>query len=125
MTVEVVERLDELLGDLAHFLLAEVTVVLQNLEQLTLGEFCDDAELVGRLEGVEEQDNVFVVETLEDLNLLSQVIHLLLGLASLGDELEGDDLPAALAASLVDFTEGTFADGVQNVILVHCDDDVN
>ena len=46
VTVKIVERLDELLCDLAHFLLTQIAIVLQDLKQLTLSELCDDAEFV-------------------------------------------------------------------------------
>ena len=46
VTVQIVECLYELLGNLADFRLAQVTVILQDLEQLTLSELSDDAELV-------------------------------------------------------------------------------
>ena len=46
MTVQVVECLYELLGNLADFRLAQVAVIFQDLEKLTLSKLSDDAELV-------------------------------------------------------------------------------
>ena len=84
VTVQVVECLDELLSDLAHLLLSQISVVLQDLEKFALGEFSDDAELVGCLERVKQKDDVLMVQTFQNLDLLSQVVHLLLGFASAG-----------------------------------------
>ena len=84
VTVQVVESLDELLSNLAHFLLSQIPVVLQDLEELTLGKLSDDAELVGRLKRVKQKDDVLMVQTFQNLDLLPQVIHLLLRLASTG-----------------------------------------
>ena len=86
VTVQVVKSLDELLGDLAYLLLSQVSVVLQDFEQLALGEFSDDAELVGSLERVKQKDDVLMVQTFQNLDLLPQVIHLLLSFASTGHE---------------------------------------
>ena len=83
VTVQVVESLHELLGNLANFRLPQVAVILQNLEELTLGELSDDAELVGRLEGVEQEDNVLVVQTFQNFDFLPQVIHLLFSFATI------------------------------------------
>ena len=46
MTVQIVQSLHELLGNLAHLLLSQVPVVLQYFEELTLSEFSDHTELM-------------------------------------------------------------------------------
>ena len=46
MAVQVVERMHQLLGDFAHFGLTEVPIVFKDLEQLTLGELCHNAEFM-------------------------------------------------------------------------------
>ena len=86
VTVQVVKSLDELLGDLAHLLLSQISVVLQDFEKLALGEFSDDAELVGCLKRVKQKDDVLMVQTFQNLDLLPQVIHLLFSFASTGRE---------------------------------------
>ena len=83
MTVQVVECLHELLGNLTNFRLAQVAIILQDLKELTLGELSDDAKLVGCLEGVEQEDNVLVVQTFQNFDFLPQVIHLLLSFATI------------------------------------------
>lgn len=82
MRVQVVQGVHKLLGDLAHFRLAQVPVVLEDLEELALGKLGNDAELVARFERVEQQNNVFVVESFQNFNFLPEVVHLLLGFAS-------------------------------------------
>lgn len=64
VTVQVVESLDELLGNFADLRLTKVAVILKDLEELTLSELSDDTELVRSFERVQEQDDVLVVETL-------------------------------------------------------------
>jgi hypothetical protein len=46
VTVQVVQGVYQLLGDFAHFRLTEVSIVFEDLEQLTLGEFRHNAEFM-------------------------------------------------------------------------------
>ena len=86
VAVEVVEGLDELLGDFTHLMLTKIPIVLQDLEQFSLREFGHDAELVRRLERIKEKNDVLVVETLENLDFLTEVVHFLFGLAPAHDK---------------------------------------
>jgi len=52
VAVKIIERMNELLGNLADFRLTKTTVIFKDLKQLTLGELCDDAEFMGGLKGV-------------------------------------------------------------------------
>ena len=46
MTVQVVERLHELLSNFTHLWLSQVAIIFKDLEKLTLSKLCDDTELV-------------------------------------------------------------------------------
>ncbi len=70
--VEVVESVDELLGDFADLFLRQGLVVFEDLEKLALSKlkgekhgryFGDDAEVVGCFEGVDHEDDVLVDQT--------------------------------------------------------------
>ena len=76
VTMKVVKSLYELLSDLADFRLSQVSVVLKDLEELTLGEFSDDTELVGCFERIEQQNDVFMVQTFQNFDFLSQIVAL-------------------------------------------------
>ena len=52
MTVQIVECLYELLGNLADFRLAQVAIIFQDLKKLSLGKLSDHTELVGCFEGI-------------------------------------------------------------------------
>ena len=80
--MKIVERMDKLLGNLANFVFRQVPVILQNLEELALRELSDHAELMRRLERVEKQDDVLVVETLQNVDFLPEVVQLFLCFAS-------------------------------------------
>lgn len=80
--MKIVERMDQLLGDLANFVLRKVPVILQNLEELTLCELGDHAELMRRLERVKKQDDVLVVEALQNIDFLPEIVQLFLRFAS-------------------------------------------
>lgn len=80
--VQIVKCVHELLGNLADLGLAQVAVVFENLEQLSLCKLSDHAKLVRRLEGVQQQDDVLVVQALQDFNLLPQVVHFLFRFSS-------------------------------------------
>jgi len=69
-----VQGLDQLLGDLAHFLLGQVLVVLQNLEQLAVCLLSHQTEFVVGLKTVQQQNNIGVLQTFQNRNLLSQII---------------------------------------------------
>jgi hypothetical protein len=72
--MKVVESMHKLLRNLSHFVLRKVPVILKNFEQLSLCEFGDHTELMGCFERIEKQDDVLVVETFEDVDLLSEVV---------------------------------------------------
>lgn len=76
--VQVVQGADELLGDLADLGLGEGLVVLDYIEELALAQFRDYHELGTRLEGVEQNDDVLVLELLEDLYLFAHTDNVLL-----------------------------------------------
>jgi len=78
VAVQVVKRLHELLGNLSNLRLAKVAVIFQDFEQLSLCEFSDNTELVRCLERIQEQDNVLMIQTLENLDFLAQVVHFFL-----------------------------------------------
>lgn len=82
VTVEIVESLDQLLGNLTHLRFSQVAVVFENFEELSLGEFCDDTELVRGFERIQKQDDILVIQTLENFNFLAQVVHFFLCFAS-------------------------------------------
>ena len=50
MAVQIVQSLNELLGNLAYFRLAKVTVIFKDLEKFSLGKLSDHTELMRRLE---------------------------------------------------------------------------
>ena len=83
--VQVVQGVDKLLGYLPHFVLWQVAIVFQDLKQLSLRKLSDHAELMGGFEGVEQKDDVFMVQSFQDVNLLAQVVEFLLGLSSAVD----------------------------------------
>ena len=82
MRMQIVESVHQLLSYFAHFVLGQVPVVLQDLEQLALRELGDHAKLVGGLERVQEQDDVLVVQAFQNVNFLPQIIQLFLSFAS-------------------------------------------
>ena len=82
VTVEIVESLDQLLGNLTHLRFSQIAVIFKNFEELSLGKFCDDTELMRGFERIQKQDDILVVQTLENFNFLAQVIHFFLCLAS-------------------------------------------
>ena len=61
----------ELARDVADRLLGERAVLLEDLEELALREFRDDAELALRLEVVEHLHDVLVVQRRQDRDLLA------------------------------------------------------
>ena len=82
MRMQIVKGVHQLLGDLAYLVLWEVPVVLQNLEELALSELRDHAELMRRLERVQQQNDVLVVEALQNVDLLPKIVQLFLSFAS-------------------------------------------
>ena len=79
--VQIVKRVHQLLGYLAHFIFWKIPVILEDLEQLTLGELGDHAKLVRRLKRVQKQNDVLVVETLQNVDFLPQIVQLFLRFA--------------------------------------------
>ena len=80
--MQIVESVHQLLSYFAHFVLRQVPVILQDLEQLALRELSDHAKLMGGLERVQEQDDVLVVKAFQNVDFLSQIIELFLSFAS-------------------------------------------
>ena len=103
----------------AHLVLRQRAVVLEYLEELTLRELGDDADLVVSLEVVEHEHDVLVLQRAEDLDLLPQHLELLRTPAALRDELERDDLAAVLPPPLVHLAERTLAYLLQHVVVLH------
>jgi len=69
-----------------------------------------------------------MVEPFQNFYFLAKIVHFFVSFPSknkldwhlpFGDELESNDLTAALATAFIDFAKGTFSDGVQNCVLVH------
>ncbi len=87
--MEVIQGVDQLLGDLPDLVLGQGLVVFEDLEQFALcklakittgeGNLGDDAEFVRRFKGVDHQDDVLVDQASEDFDFLSQVVQVLLG----------------------------------------------
>ena len=63
MRVEIVQSVHKLLRNLTHFWLRELSIILKDLKELSLGELGDHAELMGSFKRVQQQDDVLVVET--------------------------------------------------------------
>ena len=80
--MEVVERMNELLRYLPTFLLRKVPVVLKNLEHVSLSKLSDHAELMLRLEGVEQKNDILVIQLFQNFNFLSEIDQLPLCLPS-------------------------------------------
>ena len=53
----------KLLRNLTHFWLRELSIILKDLKELSLGELGDHAEFMGSFKRVQQQDDVLVVET--------------------------------------------------------------
>lgn len=123
--VQVVQRGDQLLRDWPDHLFGQRLVFLEDLEQLALRVLRDQAELGLGLERVQQQHDVLVAQALQDLDLLSQVRDLLLGLAPghsgllLLQEFQRHDLPRVQSAPLEHFAERALADGMQDRVVVH------
>ena len=83
MWVEVVESMHQLLSDFAHFTFRQVPVVFQDFKELSLSELSDHAEFMGSLERIQKQNDVFIIQALQDLYLLSQIVQLFLCFASI------------------------------------------
>ena len=99
--VDVVQRPDQLLRYLPDFRLFERLVVLDDVEELALAELSDEDELGAGFEGVEEEDDVFVLELLEDFDLVAHDLDVLLLLPLLLYRLDRHELPRELAPRLV------------------------
>lgn len=82
MRVEIVERVHQLLGYLANFVFWKIPVILEDLEQLTLGELGNHAKLMRGLERVQKQNDVLVVETLQNVDFLPEIVQLFLRFAT-------------------------------------------
>ena len=95
------ERPDQLLGYLSNFSFFERLVVLDDVEELSLSELGDEDELGGGFEGVEEEDDVFVLEFFEDFDLVAHDLDVLLLLPLLLYRLYRHELPRELAPRLV------------------------
>lgn len=76
--VQIVQCEDQLLCDLPDLCLRQTPVIFEYFKKFSLSELSDDTELVRCLEGIEKEDDVLVVETFENLNLLSEVVEFFL-----------------------------------------------
>jgi len=86
---------------------------------------------VGGLKRVKEKNDVLVVESFKDIDLLAEVVQLFFSFATISrlkrprnylpfsNEFECHNLARPFASTFVDLSEGAFADGVKHVILVH------
>jgi hypothetical protein len=73
----------QLLSNLSHLAFWQTSIIFKNLKQLSLSKLGDHTEFMRRLKRVKQQYDVLMVQTLEDFNLLSQVVQFLLSLASM------------------------------------------
>jgi hypothetical protein len=90
--VDVVQCPHQLLRDLPYLRLLETLVVLDYVEELALTELGDEDELGVCLEGVEEEDYVFVFEFFKDLYLVAHYFYVFLLLAFLFYRFDGHEL---------------------------------
>ena len=72
--VEVVKSMYQLLSNFTNFRLWQFSIVLQDFKELSLGELCDHAELMGSFKGVKKQNDVLVVETFQNVDFLTKII---------------------------------------------------
>ena len=107
--VDVVECPDKLLSYFAYFCDLEGVVVLNDVEELSLAQFGHQDELGGGLEGVEQKDDVLVLQLAEDIDLVAHDFYILFFLALLLDALDGHELARELPPGLVDRTVGSLS----------------
>eukprot|EP00404_Azadinium_spinosum_P003688 CAMPEP_0180474770 /NCGR_PEP_ID=MMETSP1036_2-20121128/30847_1 /TAXON_ID=632150 /ORGANISM="Azadinium spinosum, Strain 3D9" /LENGTH=189 /DNA_ID=CAMNT_0022482095 /DNA_START=215 /DNA_END=783 /DNA_ORIENTATION=- len=117
--MQVVQRMGQLPCDVPHFLLGKSLVILEDLEELAIANSVTTTKSVVGFEGVEEPDDVRVVEALEDAYLEAQVLKILVGLPPLRNELQRDDLPRKASPPLEDLPETALADQVEHVVPLH------
>lgn len=107
--VYVMQGSDQLLRYLAYFYFFQRLVVLDDIEELALSQFCDQDELCVGFEGVEEENDVLVLEFFEYLNFVAHHFDVLLLLALLLDRFDGHELACELASRLVDLAIGALS----------------
>jgi hypothetical protein len=96
-----------------------LAVVLKDLKQLPVRIFRNNAELSFGFEILYHLDDVGVRQVGQDADLLPQTLQVLLRLTMLWDELHGDCLGRAFAASFEHLAEGAFADLLEHVVVLH------
>ena len=116
--VDVVEGPDQLLGYFAYFGYFEGVVVLNDVEKLALAQFGDENELGGGLKGVEQEDDILVLQLPENVDLVPHDLDVLFLLALLLDALDGHKLPRELPPGLVDRTVGPLPDQRQYLVVL-------
>ena len=121
--VQMAQRQGELRGVELGALLVELARDAQVLEQLAaLAVLHDEEELGGRLEGVDQVDQVGVVDVLEDHLLGPGVLELvLLDDVLLADALHGQDLLGVLLLDQHDLAEGSAAEHLEHREVVEHD----
>ena len=116
--VDVVEGPDQLLSYFAYLGYLEGVVVLNDVEELPLAQFGHQDELGGGLEGVEQKDDVLVLQLPEDVDLVPHDLDVLFLLALLLDALYGHELPRELPPGLVDRTVGPLPYQRQDLVVL-------
>jgi len=116
--VNIVECSYELLCYFTYFCLFERLVILDDVEQLSLSQFCNEYKLCIGLERIKQQYDVFMLELFKDLNLVPHHLDILLLLSFLLDRFDGHKLTCELAACLVDLSIGALTDQGEYVVVV-------
>lgn len=116
--VEIMQGSDELLGDFPYFDFLKVLVVFDDVEELALAKLGDDNELGIGLEGIQQQNDIFVFEFFQYLYFFSHRLDVFFLLALLLDGLDGHELPCQLFAGFVHFSVGTLADQREDVVVL-------
>ena len=119
MRMQIIQGMNQLLSNFTNLILWEVSIIFKNFKQLTLSKLRDHTELMRCFKWIQQQDDILVVKTLQDVDFLSQIVELFLSFTPFGNELESNDLPTSLSTSFVDLSKRSFTNGVQNMILIH------
>jgi hypothetical protein len=93
-------------------------VVLNDVEQLALPQLSDQDELSTGFKGIEEEDDILMLQLLQDFYLVAHNLDVLLLLALLLDGLDGHELPREFATGLVDVAVRALADEGDDVVVL-------
>lgn len=72
-----------------------------------------------RLEGIEEQDDVFMLESTKDFNFLSEIGKIPVSFAALANELKSDNLATLFQPPLKDLAERALPNKMKHMVIVH------